>query len=83
MDFRDNFLAGFPIYKNWLLATFSKISKSLVIRRSEIVESCYFYKKIKKQPLKWQFWWLSKSAICLNILVRGQSEKFYFVKFGG
>ena len=26
-----------------------------VIRRSEIVESCYFYKKIKKQPLK-TFW---------------------------
>ena len=23
-----------------------------VIRRSEIVESCYFYEKIKKQPLK-------------------------------
>ena len=28
-----------------------------VIRRSEIVESCYFYEKIKKQPLK-TFWWL-------------------------
>ena len=26
-----------------------------VIRRSEIVESCYFYEKIKKQPLK-TFW---------------------------
>ena len=28
-----------------------------VIRRSEIVESCYFYEKIKKQPLK-TFWLL-------------------------
>ena len=36
---------GFPPLKNF----------KNVIRRSEIVESCYFYEKIKKQPLK-TFW---------------------------
>ena len=36
----------FPIYKNWIFP-FKNFKN--VIRRSEIVESCYFYEKIKKQ----------------------------------